>query len=255
MSDNNLSAFLNPVQPARKRAQEVKDSVYVKHGTGDQIRRAVEAIDFVRQHTSVPVPSVLQIHVDENDTNPSSWFSMNAMPGSPLMDAWPNMNEEARTATQNDLRTYLHELRAIPPPAPAFIGSCNGGPAYDHRLNNGHPCGPFISESDFKDFLVAPVARCPRKELVYHYRQQLVDNHRVVFTHADLCGEHIFVEPTTGRITGLIDWEMAGWWPAYWEYTRSRFGNRYEMWWKKLVANVLDPYQHELRIEEDLQQF
>ena len=133
--------------------------------------------------------------------------------------------------------------------------SWSGGPAYDHRLNNGYPCGPFALELGFNDFLVGPVARCPWKELVSQYRRQLADDHGVAFTHADLCGEHIFVEPTNGRITGFIDWEMAGWWPSYWEYTKSRFGNRHQTWWEMLIANVLQPHQHEVRIEEDLQQF
>ena len=211
---SNLSALPNPVQSPRKRAHKVEDSNYVKYGTSHQVHREVEAMDFVRLHTSIPIPSVFELHVNENDTNLTSWFSMSAIPGRPLIDAWPSMNEGARRATQIDLRNYLQELRAVPPPTPPYIGSCNGGPAYDHRLNNGYPCGPFASESDFNDFLVAPVARCPRKELVSHYRRQLADDHGVVFTHADLCGEHIFVESTTGRITGFIDWEMAGWWPA-----------------------------------------
>jgi aminoglycoside phosphotransferase len=255
MSNANISTAPNPVQSPRKRAHKAEGSIYIKRGTSHQVHREVEAMDFVRRHTSLPVPSVFEIHVDENDTSPSSWFSISAIPGCPLADAWPSMIEEVQRATQTDLRDYLHELRAVPPPTPAYIGSCNSGPAYDHRLNNGYPCGPFASESDFSDFLVGPVARCPRKELVNHYRRQLADDHGVAFTHADLCGEHVFVELTTGMITGFIDWEMAGWWPAYWEYTKSRFGNRYQTWWKILIANVLFPHQHELRTEEDLQQF
>jgi len=167
----------------------------------------------------------------------------------------PSMDEEARRAAQTGLRKYLDELRAIPPPTPAYIGSCNGGPAYDHRIDNIRPCGPFASESDFNDFLVVPVTECLSQELANQYRQQLADDHGIVFTHADLCGDHIFVEPTTGKITGLIDWEMAGWWPAYWEYAKSQFGGRYQTWWTTLVANFLHPYQHEFRIDWDLQQF
>ncbi|KAK0111546.1 hypothetical protein ONS95_001899 [Cadophora gregata] len=87
MSYKPLSATLNPVQPPRQRAQKVDDSVYVKRGTSNQIRREVEAMDFVRRHTSIPVPTVLQIHVDEKDADPSSWFSMATIPGSPLTDA------------------------------------------------------------------------------------------------------------------------------------------------------------------------
>lgn len=229
MSNANISASINPLQSPPKRTHKA-EGTYFKRGTGRQVHREVEAMEFVRQRTSIPIPSVFEIYVNENDASPSSWFSMSAIPGSPLTDAWPSMNEEARRATQADLRSYLHELRTVPSPTPAYVGSCSGGSAYDHRLNNGYPCGPFASVSDFHDFLVVPVARCPRQELVIYYRQQLADNHGVVFTHADLCGDHIFVEPTTGRITGIIDWEMAGWWPTYWEYTKSRFGSRYQTW-------------------------
>ncbi|KAF2874652.1 hypothetical protein BDV95DRAFT_675014 [Massariosphaeria phaeospora] len=80
-------------------------------------------------------------------------------------------------------------------------------------------------------------------------------DHEVIFTHADLCGDHILVEPSTGKITGIIDWEMAGWWPAYWEYSKSLFGNRYMKWWKVLVGKVLDPFPSELQVERILQQF
>jgi len=180
---------------------------------------------------------------------------MKLLPGSPLTDAWTIMSEGARLRTRQELHDFLDELRAVPPPKRVYIGSCTGGPAFDHRLNNGLPCGPFASESDFNNFLVAPVARCPRKELVPYYRQRLADGHEIVFTHADLCGDHILVEPASGQITGIIDWEMAGWWPAYWEYIKSLFGNKYEQWWKTLVPEILHPYQHELRIESDLQQF
>lgn len=200
---------VNPVRHSPKRAQPVGSTTttpttYIKHGRSNQVQREVDAMHFIRQHTSIPIPSVIEVHVDESDTE-RSWFTMTVIPGSCLTDAWPNMQEEAREAAQTELRFFLQEMRAIPPPTPVHIGSCTGGPAYDHRLNNGWPCGPFASESDFNDFLVAPVARCPKKELVKHYRQQLSDNHGVVFTHADLGGDHIFVDTETGKITGIID--------------------------------------------------
>jgi len=250
-----LNAQISPVQLPRKRASKMEDSKYVKHGTSHQIQREVEAIQFVCRHTSIPTPTVLEVYVDDDVTSSSSWFSMSEITGCPLTIAWPNMKEEARRTTQADLHKYLQELRSIAPPSPISIGSCNDGPAYDHRLNNGYPCGSFTSEAEFNDFLVAPVARCPKKELVNYYRQQLADDHGVVFTHADLCGEHILVEQSTGRITGILDWEMAGWWPSYWEYTKSRYGDRYQPWWKSLMASVLVSCERELQIEEDLQQF
>ena len=29
-----------------------------------------------------------------------------------------------------------------------------------------------------------------------------------------------------GKITGIIDWEFAGWYPEYWNYTKVHYGHR-----------------------------
>ena len=41
-------------------------------------------------------------------------------------------------------------------------------------------------------------------------------DHRIVLTHGDLSQHNILVQ--NGKITGLIDWEFAGWLPEHWEY-------------------------------------
>jgi hypothetical protein len=88
MSNPNLPIIPRFVPPRPKNAQKVED-YYVKRGKGFRIHREVEAMDFVRRHTSISVPSVFEIHVNEDDANRSSWFSMSAMSGSSLTDAWP----------------------------------------------------------------------------------------------------------------------------------------------------------------------
>ncbi|KAF1843218.1 uncharacterized protein K460DRAFT_418322 [Cucurbitaria berberidis CBS 394.84] len=238
-------------QTLAKRAFKANNSTFIKRGTRHEIQREVDAIFFVQRNTSIPVPFVIQSHIEET----GSWFSMSIVAGLTLTDAWDRMDKTAQATTQHEITQYISELRAIRPPEPTYVGSCLGGPAYDHRLNNGFPCGPFASETDFNNFLITPVTRCPRPDLAIKYRQQLSDNHNICFSHADLCGDHILVEPTTGRITGIVDWEMAGWWPAYWEYNKSLFGNRYMPWWKALVAKVLRPYPDELQIDRILQVF
>ena len=44
----------------------------------------------------------------------------------------------------------------------------------------------------------------------------LTVKHDVVFTHGDLLLHNIIVED--GHISGIIDWECAGWMPEYWEF-------------------------------------
>ncbi len=38
-----------------------------------------------------------------------------------------------------------------------------------------------------------------------------------MFCHNDLSNRNILVDPTTFRITGIIDWEFAGYFPSEWE--------------------------------------
>lgn len=40
-----------------------------------------------------------------------------------------------------------------------------------------------------------------------------------------------------GKISGVVDWECAGWYPEYWEYTKAHFVARYTLQW---TANVID---------------
>lgn len=59
-----------------------------------------------------------------------------------------------------------------------------------------------------------------------HLPKALKD-HPSTFTHCDLVRQNIIVQEHTGteghpdrqfKVTGLIDWEYAGWYPRYWEY-------------------------------------
>ncbi|KAK8086058.1 hypothetical protein PG994_001032 [Apiospora phragmitis] len=158
---------------------------------------------------------------------------MSRLPGQQLGEAWPRMGEEARTRTAQELRPYLQQLRHLraPPDSPYALGSCYGGPVYDHRLSNRETYGPFASIRDFNDFLAAPVKKCPRPDCVEKYRSQLPDDYGAVFSHADLSVENILVDAVSGSITGIVDWEMVGFWPEWWEYRKALFGSRTEHAW------------------------
>ena len=45
--------------------------------------------------------------------------------------------------------------------------------------------------------------------------------HEIVFTQGDLRPDNIMVKK--GRVTAIIDWEMAGWYPDYWEFAKAFF--------------------------------
>lgn len=50
-----------------------------------------------------------------------------------------------------------------------------------------------------------------------------------LFTHGDVAPRNIMVDES-GHITGIIDWEQAGWYPDYWEYANIMKPSRDKDW-------------------------
>lgn len=71
------------------------------------------------------------------------------------------------------------------------------------------------------------------------------------FTHCDLAPRNILVDPKTFRILSIIDWESGGWYPEWWEYTRTHMSNALWQpeWWEILSTQVLQLYPEELEVE------
>lgn len=60
--------------------------------------------------------------------------------------------------------------------------------------------------------------------------------HRIVFTHGDLAHHNILVED--GHVTGFIDWEAAGWYPNYWEFTTAWRYQRHGCYWWQFIHDL-----------------
>jgi aminoglycoside phosphotransferase len=75
---------------------------------------------------------------------------------------------------------------------------------------------------------------------------------KIVFTHADINMRIVLVDEN-GRISGIVDWECAGWYPEYWEYTKMHFGARVtSRWIADVIDRVFPGYRDELRAEDVL---
>ncbi|KAL2126803.1 hypothetical protein VTI74DRAFT_215 [Chaetomium olivicolor] len=225
-----------------------------KRGVSWRLQREVEAMDYVRCQTSIPIQAIIEVHLD-TESDREGWILMERLPGVELGVAWPEMTEAARVETIGQLRSFFKELHQLRPPGNGWVGSCSGGPAYDHRLNNRTTCGPFPTVGDFHDYLVAPLKECPRPEWVSKYRSRLPDTHEIQFAHADLSWENILLDPKTGRVNGILDWEMAGFWPAWWEYRKALFGSRSQPWWSQILKEVMAEYPEETEADMDLEMF
>lgn len=79
--------------------------------------------------------------------------------------------------------------------------------------------------------------------------------HRIIFAHADISWENILVDPATGTVTGILDWEMAGFWPEWWAYRKALCGARGQPWWINVLKEIMREYQRETDADMDLEMF
>ena len=89
-----------------------------KRGKVSLLRREVEAMTYVQQNTSIPIPTIHQTYYDEDDPkSETSWVSLQRIPGLQLVAAWSDMSEEARSQTIQQLRSCLDQLHQLHTPS------------------------------------------------------------------------------------------------------------------------------------------
>ncbi|KAL2162986.1 hypothetical protein VTH06DRAFT_6822 [Thermothelomyces fergusii] len=65
---------------------------------------------------------------------------------------------------------------------------------------------------------------------------------QLALTHGDLYVGNVVVDPDRARVTGLIDWETAGFWPEWFQYARITHGcSRDDREWKRALSRASRP--------------
>ncbi|KAJ3517901.1 hypothetical protein NLJ89_g198 [Agrocybe chaxingu] len=210
-------------------------------------------MEFVARNTTIPVPRVL----DFFEIKGFQHLVQEYIEGDILEDVWPKMTDEQRHDAVLQLKEFMDQLRALQPPQPGRVQAVDGGPLNDPRISRSRPWGPFVSNIDFGDFSFRGAVK---KNLDrYPGAAELYDKvegrtWKTVFSHGDLGPHNILWKD--GRIVSIIDWEYAGWFPEYWEYTRTFLAtglfpqdeNRCNFW--RVFDSVVDRYPDELAIEQ-----
>ncbi|KAI0640318.1 hypothetical protein C8Q77DRAFT_1153184 [Trametes polyzona] len=154
-----------------------------------------------------------------------------------------------------DLRDAFKQLRSLPPPTSPSICSVSGGPLCCNRAGMRKFIGPFNSPQEFKDAIFFEA-----NSMYYAHRMPTLRRlaepvnakaHRVCFTHADLATRNVLVKD--GRLSGIVDWEFAGWYPEYWELVamESQMNGLplAQAFWDAAELFGSEPYREELALE------
>ncbi|KAK6359064.1 hypothetical protein TWF696_000233 [Orbilia brochopaga] len=108
-----------------------------------------------------------------------------------------------------------------------YIGAFNHQPLTDHRIA-AVPYGPFEDVDSWLncEYLLGYVSRARPREVHDRLERELTKKKdwKVVFTHSDLTPRNVLVERESGRITGFVDWDSAGWCVEWWEGVKGLYG-------------------------------
>jgi aminoglycoside phosphotransferase (APT) family kinase protein len=170
------------------------------------------ALELAAQY-GLPVPRVY----DAGESNGEAFIQMDFVEGDRLDLVWPNITEDERRSICQQLRESLTTMRSIPHSS-GLIGSCSGGKAQDDRQYTHYSGGPFTDEATFNSSFYFDLLKSTPNQIRTALYQQIRHDHRIVFSHGALAQHNILVKD--GRITGLLDWENAGWYPEHWDYIK-----------------------------------
>ncbi|KAL4886822.1 kinase-like domain-containing protein [Aspergillus karnatakaensis] len=205
----------------------------------------VPNIQLVQEKTSIPVPTVVESWQEGTHT----MILLKRIPGEPLSKAWPNLSTDEKESIAKQTAEYLQQLRDLQSDQIQALG---GRPVYSNFLfhsrrpwvRNGphaHHHGPLASD----DELWAEMERGLGEDILEAVRIRLRSNMPsatpYTFTHGDLTNVNIMVED--GSVTGIIDWETAGYLPVWWEYVCTSVPDSEEdREWKTLLRKYMPDY-------------
>lgn len=174
------------------------------------------ALLLVEKHTSVNAPRLIDsVVMDES----SGFILMTQIFGHRLDDVYYRTTHEERDQIGKDLAKWIAEMRHIPNESSYLIANTLGKPISDHQFQQ-ETWGPFNSVGDFNNHLVRNVFDLQQNKNQRPLSLLLQEKkYDVCFTHSDLHRSNIFIQ--NGRLSGLIDFEDAGFKPEYWEFTRA----------------------------------
>lgn len=234
-----------------------------KRGAGVRFEEAGN-LEYVRNNTLIPVPKAHCTFTRSGCT----YIVMDHIRGQTLWSWWHTASAESKESVRRQLTGYLSTLQSVPNPTCGRIGGLNGGPIYDYRYTSGKGTSPYTEESfgpfhdphDFhlwlrNEFTYPTTSEVDKKsdqDADIDRMCQIQDRRVYVtkITHGDFNSHNIIVRDN--KVVGFINWEMAGWYPDYWEYTSAWHVNVYDDFWRAEVENVLggDDYREELEAEK-----
>ncbi|KZT54828.1 kinase-like protein [Calocera cornea HHB12733] len=147
---------------------------------------------------------------------------MTRLPGSPLGSRLAKFSDAQVTRLTNQIASVFDKLKELQPPNGSICG-VDGQPCVSY-LMSFNAFGPFESLAAFNAWMLER-ARC-RIDLKERALPARLDHAKTRFVHGDLNPRNILADDE-GNLTGVIDWECAGYMPEHWDPAYVRPAHTY----------------------------
>ncbi|KAH8800722.1 phosphotransferase enzyme family protein [Xylogone sp. PMI_703] len=215
---------------AGRRIVRIGCHFVVKYGTSVKLLEG-ENMLFV-------VPQVYAIYSDNQ--NGANYIVMENIEGDALISRWGSMSTSQKEKVCIQLKHFCDELRSIP--SLGYYGSLGERGLEDpvfwmgNEAPSGSINGLFKSEDELNNAMI-------QKYIYNNLPIQKAEFYRHAFpvvlrNHQPVAGDRYSLV--------VIDWEFAGWYPSYWEFTNAMFScGRWNDDWPIWILKILDPFFQE----------
>ncbi|KAH6704235.1 kinase-like domain-containing protein [Leptodontidium sp. 2 PMI_412] len=238
----------------------------VKHGRGVREREG-QTLLFLEKHLAsfsfITVPKLYAMY--RLPSNGHLCLVMERLDGESLEAMWPVLDDDEKSTVCDKLKDVFATIRKIPMPYPNFYGSVEKGPMPHHLFHSADAdpaiCGPFDSESEFNAALVRRLRAIWAENGKHSFKADfyernldaMLKGHEPRFSHSDLQPKNILVRRVQSQAglaskcfeVALIDWEEAGWYPSYWEYSSLFVAFEWRDDWPERLEQIVDPWPSE----------
>ena len=179
------------------------------------------ALQYLRKHVpEIPVPTPMGVIISDK----CAYIFMSFVPGPTLEEVWSGLPKEQKVSLSNQLSLLLLKLRDLKIPQAGLFGGIGGEGCKDSRRHTRISEKPIRSIGEFEDFIFSNPTF--GGSVYIKLLRSMSQNHtsRIVFTHGDLRPANIVVlSDAEGNysINGILDWEMSGFYPEYWESVKA----------------------------------
>lgn len=178
------------------------------------------SVEYLRKRTTIPLVPEIRSWTDSSRL--FTWTSL--VEGCTLEEAWSTLSEDEKDSYAKEVAGYVKQLRDIRSP---IMGSVDGQLLRDRSITGNDPSVAWYigaTETEWWSDTLRPGLSNLPPQTIEELQRDFPSCSPYTFTHGDLNAQNIMVK--NGRVMAIIDWEMAGFYPVWYEsFTLNRIQN------------------------------